>query len=89
MHPFGSSREEKRVCVRLSMGGGHDQSWSFHGSPWGARWRGEGGGRRKGRGCAAGYVGGGGAMWVAALGRAAGHLLPARAWLFVAVSACS
>jgi hypothetical protein len=24
------------------MGGGHDRSWSFHGSPWGAHRRGEG-----------------------------------------------
>jgi hypothetical protein len=25
------------------MGGGHGRSWSFHGSPWGAHRRGEGG----------------------------------------------
>jgi hypothetical protein len=68
------------------MGGGHDQSWSFHGSPWGARWRGEGG---RGEGARLAMLEVGGAMWVAALGRAAGHLLTARAWLFVAVSACS
>jgi hypothetical protein len=43
MHPFWSSHEEKCVCVRLSMGGGHGRSWSFHGSPWGARQRGKGG----------------------------------------------
>jgi hypothetical protein len=35
MHPFWSSHEEKRVCVRLSMGGGHGRSWSFMGRPWG------------------------------------------------------
>jgi hypothetical protein len=27
MHPFWSSHEEKRVCVGLSMGGGHGRSW--------------------------------------------------------------
>jgi hypothetical protein len=32
VHPFWSSHEEKRACVRLSMGGGHGRSWSFHGS---------------------------------------------------------
>jgi hypothetical protein len=32
MHPFWSSHEEKRDCVRLSMGGGHGQSWSSMGA---------------------------------------------------------
>jgi hypothetical protein len=41
VHPFWSSHEEKRACVRLSMGGGHGRSWSFHGELNG---EGEGGG---------------------------------------------
>jgi hypothetical protein len=41
VHPFWSSHEEKRACVRLSMGGGHGQSWSFYGELNG---EGEGGG---------------------------------------------
>jgi hypothetical protein len=32
MHPFWSSHEGIRDYVRLSMGGGHGQSWSFHGT---------------------------------------------------------
>jgi hypothetical protein len=47
IHPFWLSHEEKRDCVRLSMGGGH-------GWPWGARRRGERGGRWRGVGGAAG-----------------------------------
>jgi hypothetical protein len=60
---FWSSHEEKRACVRLSPVGGHGRSWSFHGSPWGARRRGEGGGGRE--------EGEGGAAWV--LGRQGRH----------------
>jgi hypothetical protein len=41
-------------------------------------------GRRRGVGGATGWVGGGGAMGVAALGRAASHLLPTHAWLSAA-----
>jgi hypothetical protein len=50
VHPFWSSHEDKRACVRLSMGG---QPWSeleLHGQPGGARWRGEKVGRRRGEG---------------------------------------
>jgi hypothetical protein len=53
VHPFWSSHEEKRACVRLSMGGGYDRSWTFHGSHGelvGERKEGEGGGRRQRRG---------------------------------------
>jgi hypothetical protein len=50
VHPFWSSHEEKWACVRLSLGGSHGRSWSFHGSPWGACHRGSGGGRGKERG---------------------------------------
>jgi hypothetical protein len=32
MHPFWSSHEGIRDYVRLSMGGRHGQSWSFHGT---------------------------------------------------------
>jgi hypothetical protein len=35
MHPFWSSHKEKRVCVSLSMGGGHGRSWSSLGGSHG------------------------------------------------------
>jgi hypothetical protein len=35
MHPFCPSHEEKRVCVGLSMGGGHGQNWSSMGGSHG------------------------------------------------------
>jgi hypothetical protein len=61
-------------------------SMGAHGELAGEGKEGEGG---RGEGARLAMLEVGGAMWVAALGRAAGHLLPARAWLFVAVSACS
>jgi hypothetical protein len=42
MHQFWSSHEEKRACVRLSIEGGHGQSWSFHGELAGEGKEGEG-----------------------------------------------
>jgi hypothetical protein len=53
VHPFWSSHEEKRACVRLSMGGQPWPELELHGRPWGARRRGRGGegeGERS-RGC--------------------------------------
>jgi hypothetical protein len=55
------------------MGGGHGQSWSLE-AVMGVRQRRERGGRGRGRGGTA-LGGGGGSMGVAALGRAADHLL--------------
>jgi hypothetical protein len=36
MHPFWSSHEEKRVCVRLSMGGQPWPELELHGSAMGS-----------------------------------------------------
>jgi hypothetical protein len=44
MHPFWSSHKEKQLCVRLSMEGSHDQSWSSMGGTMGSS------PERKGRG---------------------------------------
>jgi hypothetical protein len=53
MHSFWSSHEEKRDCVRLSMGGQLWPELELHGRPWGAHRKGGRGGTRRGRGGAA------------------------------------
>jgi hypothetical protein len=74
MHLFWSSHKEKRACVRLSMGGGHGWSWSFHGPSMGSSLeRGKEGEREEGEG-----RGAGGTAWGA---REAG----APGWLRVAL----
>jgi hypothetical protein len=60
MHPFWLSHEEKRDCVRLSVGGGRGRSWSSmagHGELAGEGKEGEEGG------------GVGGRYWEGSLGR--------------------
>jgi hypothetical protein len=36
VHLFWSSHEEKRACVRLSMGGQQWPELELHGGPWGS-----------------------------------------------------
>jgi hypothetical protein len=69
MHPFWSSHEEKRDCVRLSMGGGHGRSWSsINDSMASSRERRKRGKEERGRGRTLGrpwgwLLGGGGGPW--------------------------
>jgi hypothetical protein len=41
MHPFWTSLKKKRPWMEISMEGGHSQTLSSMGRPWGARQRGK------------------------------------------------
>jgi hypothetical protein len=56
VHPFWLSHEEKQAWLRLLMGGQPWPELELQGSPWGARWRGERGGRGEGEGGTARWV---------------------------------
>jgi hypothetical protein len=50
VHPFLSSHEEKWPWLELSMGGGHDRSWSSMGAHGELAGEGKEGGRGEGEG---------------------------------------